>query len=532
MGTNSTCGYQSYPLGPAGQPAPPRHADIAPPGPTEQPGLVGQLAALTALTPPGPGEKPGHGYDDLVHAAAEVQSALDAASVGAGELAHYQKGLSQATGEYLGGLTTEQLRQLATDHGFDHAGLIGAGPLAHWLDPAYPPDSPSKAKVKAAAQDRYDAACAAGAAGPAGPPGSAPVGPGGWQASPGEIVAAQAAIADAATAYSGLSVLSQDKPAALAALIAAENRLATADCPALGAGLDQAKAAARHQVSAALGSVGAGQITDAVQAGTAAGHLTDGQAAVLTPSETVALLRQNTASDQRQALADTAATRASQLAALTAAHAAFSPYKPGVNSPLVLAGPDQDQPAAVADFASAAHSFLSTKAAVKTWSDGVPGLTGFDAPDALKPTAAVWAGDLTKDFRAWAKDQKLADLRTAAAQMGMAGAHTATRAQVQNHIAAHWDPALTKGPPTTPPPAASPVFPPQGPGQDGARTPGQFAATHRSLVAALQHATATTADLPHRHDPGTVASWTFGPGTAATLGGAHAKALHRRCRCT
>jgi hypothetical protein len=55
---------------------------------------------------------------------------------------------------------------------------------------------------------------------------------------------------------------------------------------------------------------------------------------------------------------------------------------------------------------------------------------------------------------------------------------------------------------------------------------GGFAAKHKRLVAALTHAKATTADLPPRLDAGTVASFSFGKGTDAALGGMHAKTLH------
>ncbi|MBM7174044.1 hypothetical protein JQK87_37945, partial [Streptomyces sp. G44] len=47
---------------------------------------------------------------------------------------------------------------------------------------------------------------------------------------------------------------------------------------------------------------------------------------------------------------------------------------------------------------------------------------------------------LTNDFKAWAKGQKLSDLRNVAGKLGMDNAHIATRAQVQNYIAASFNP--------------------------------------------------------------------------------------------
>ncbi len=54
--------------------------------------------------------------------------------------------------------------------------------------------------------------------------------------------------------------------------------------------------------------------------------------------------------------------------------------------------------------------------------------------------------------------------------------------------------------------------------------PQGFATKHNNLMAALQHARATASDLPERLDA--VASWEFGPGSAANLGGVHTKSLH------
>src|SRR5690606_1538338 len=58
---------------------------------------------------------------------------------------------------------------------------------------------------------------------------------------------------------------------------------------------------------------------------------------------------------------------------------------------------------------------------------------------ALGPGKHLHSGDLTSDFKAWAAKQKLSDLRAVAAELGMDNNAKATRAQVQNYIAASFN---------------------------------------------------------------------------------------------
>jgi hypothetical protein len=55
---------------------------------------------------------------------------------------------------------------------------------------------------------------------------------------------------------------------------------------------------------------------------------------------------------------------------------------------------------------------------------------------------------------------------------------------------------------------------------------GSFTAKQQGIVAALKAHQGLTADLPPRPSAAEVAAWSFGPGTSAALGGAHAKTLH------
>ncbi|MFD4211235.1 hypothetical protein ACFWRG_35325, partial [Micromonospora tulbaghiae] len=67
-------------------------------------------------------------------------------------------------------------------------------------------------------------------------------------------------------------------------------------------------------------------------------------------------------------------------------------------------------------------------------------------------------------------------------------------------------------------PAAKPVKVPK---------PGSFNANVQAMMAAVQHAKATSQDLPARVDAKEVAGWSFGTGTTASnLGGTYAKTIH------
>jgi hypothetical protein len=129
-------------------------------------------------------------------------------------------------------------------------------------------------------------------------------------------------------------------------------------------------------------------------------------------------------------------------------------------------------------------------------------------------------------------------------------AQGASRAQVQNWIAASWDSSLSKpdiqasvatklqaashatkaaAPASHVPKAVTPTTAPLSSGPSvstGRAADGSFSAKHQSIVAALKAHQAVTADLPPRPSQADVGSWSFGPGQSAALGGAHQKTLH------
>ncbi len=119
------------------------------------------LAAASALPgPPGSGQDLADQYTSFCSQVAQAQDLIgQAAADEAPELVDEAKQqLRVATSTWLGTLDEDQLQDLAAAAGFEHPSLVGLnakpgepGALAHWLDPAYPPHSMSKAKIQAKA---------------------------------------------------------------------------------------------------------------------------------------------------------------------------------------------------------------------------------------------------------------------------------------------------------------------------------------------------------------------------------------------
>lgn len=477
--------------------------------------------------------------------------------------------LNAATKAWLEQVPPAELAKLAAAAGFEHPGLVGLGegssPLVHWLDPSYLSNVASKAKIQAKALERYDALCAGETIGgltlasytATGPP--PPGGGGEWAASPGDVVDAQSALASRLVELKAAS--HADRAQAVADLVAAENHLATAACPELGEHLATAQAAGRNSVDSALGSLpyapGAAGVKAtaavAVANGVADGVLTGDQAKVLTPAEALTLCRLSTPKVVREPLESAAADRNAQIAnldGLVEAHTAIqaSPGTP-LSLPALSGGVGDPGKAALASFAGDAGQLYPLVSATSSWRRAA--LDAGSTPYVGSPE------ELTTSFRAWAKTQKLNDLREAAFTLGHPEALTATRAQTQNLIAASWDPALNAtaitaslkpakpkppvkpssptGKPAAPakgvgPPVKPAAIKPTGPTSSSPVPPGPsgktWAAKHLQLVEALKHHNASTADLPSRFDPAAVSAWTFTPGSGPSLGGAHTKSFH------
>lgn len=484
---------------------------------------------------------------------------------------------------WLHDLSDAELVSLAAGAGFAHPTLVGLSggasqPLEHWLDPSYPPDIASKAKIAAKADERYDALKAGESingltladvdAAEAHLPTHLPPGPSGsWQATPADVVAAQSSLTDAVTTLAQAQTTAERREA-LGQVIAAENTLATATCPPLSETLIAAQGSAKAAVDHAVTPTPSGPVVRPLaEAAAAEGTVPDGTSTVATPAEAIALLRASTSPAERAALTAALVDRQGQLDKLGGLKSqlgdagVFMPGGGGQNwipgsASLTLAplGGSEQNKTAVADFAAAAGEFYATHADAASW---VPGsLTGAAGTPVYPAYGLVTPQGLTSGFRAWAKGQPVGELRSTAAAMGMANSESATRAEAQNWIASSWDPTLdhntiattvaakAAAKAATPPSTAGPATPgPSSPAKTkpSGQTPSSatgaasaapaagrsFATKHLALVEALKHHNATLSALPARPDPGEVASWNFTAGPAkAALGGMHTKSLH------
>ena len=494
-------------------------------------------------------------------ALAEAEAAK-AAGVPPQLLAESEQDLKKLTKGYLGGLDAAELQSLAAQEGFEHPSLVGLNsppgqhPLVHWLDPAYPGELPSKLAIQAKADERYGALAAGETVAglkladvQAAEAAMAPPPPGSWTATPAEVVGAQAQLHQALADFGFGKAVGGSTDGGLGGLLAAENHLATAACPELGGDLDVAKGAAKASVDNALGTFTGSQrkaaLATVMAAAQAEGTVTEAESKYLTPAEQLALLRSSTAPTETAGLKELATVRAGQLAKLEAAKAAYSGLGP-TGTKAALAGLDSPggKDAAVA-FATTAGDYFARRTEVATWAQGVAAsaevtpLSGYGSWDSAQHAAA-----LTTEWRNWAKTQKLADLRDVASSLGMSSTAKASRAQLQNYVAATWDPALEKSSivaavaapkkppakaPAPAPPAPAPVSAASAtsvPGPSAPPSAKSFAAKHLQIVAALKAHQALAADLPARPPAAEVASWEFGPAQAANLGGAHTKSLH------
>ncbi|MFD8887501.1 hypothetical protein ACFV0H_34185 [Streptomyces erythrochromogenes] len=538
-------------------------------------------------------------YDLFVGQVEQAQEAIEkmkAAGASEEEIEAQTKALKAQTLAYLNSLDEDDLREIAEAKGFEHPALVGLSgkgqhPLVHWLDPAYPGDIPSKEKIQAAALNRYNELLAGKTVGgmtladlheiegteP-------PVSGGTWKATPDEVKASVQAVAESVDAWSeakksvGPQALEQ-RAEALKAMLAAEQRVAAADCPELGEDLGMVKAEAKSAVDQALSHayLPPKLVQPLVQEALASGHLNETEAMHLGGHQLVALMRPTTPESEVESLKALAAKRQDQLANLDAGYAAHVAVAPGGDQPLNL--PPADEPGApqvIAAWAKNAGDVRDMQTNVNGWypfTQHGASDTPYAEHPALGPGKYLQPNELTSDFKAWATKQKLSDLRAVAAEMGMDNNAKATRAQVQNYIAASFNkkydqqaikdkvtadiakkeaakaakaaaPAAStakpdgglasdeavqalasklpaKGTGSAPKPAAPAAKPVKAP------KPGSFNANIQALMAEVQHAKATSQDLPTRVDAKEVAGWTFGPGTTASnLGGTYAKTVH------
>ena len=363
------------------------------------------LAKATAATQGDAG--PAEAYQALAEAvgeaSAQLQSAADA-GLPPQLVAEHHKALTGLTKEYLGSLDPAELQSLAAAHGFEHPTLVGlntaAGgqhPLVHWLDPAYGPGSPSKLAIQAKAAERYGELAAGATIGglsladvqAAEAAMATPASSGGWAATPAEALKASAALHQALAEFNPHAAKPTGDDGGLAALVAAENHLATAQSAELGSDLGAAQAPAKASVDKVLGGLcgmhRSWAVSQLVEAAQAEGALGEAEAKLLTPTEQLAYLRASTPAAEHAGLAGLAGERAAQLAKLGQLKAAYAAYQTS-GAQLGLAPLDSAQAKEeAASFAAAAGAYFEQRAEVAAWAGQV----------AAAPEVTALAGTLT-----------------------------------------------------------------------------------------------------------------------------------------
>lgn len=363
---------------------------------------------------------------------------------------------------YLNTLDAEELQQIAAAKGFEHPALVGLSgknqhPLVHWLDPYYSDDIPSKQKIQAAAQKRYEQLAAGqtiagmtladlqqieGAT-------STPEGPAGtWAATPEQVNAAQEAWSQAAheVAYSK-GALDSEK---LKNLLDSEKQVLTAhspDMPELETIQNQIKVWTGDPLAQA--KINTSTVMPLVKDAVASGEMSLTEAQHLKPVELVGLLRTGTSEAEKESLKATAQARKEQLQALDKALDVHKTGKLDVHTELTLpdlAG-DPEAVSQVAAWAKNTGELHGMQQDAQGWIHETlqsPVDIGFANP-ALLTSHTVDPKSLTAEVNAWAKNQKVADLRAVASELGMPDTDKANRAHLQSFIAASFNPALDKG---------------------------------------------------------------------------------------
>lgn len=484
-------------------------------------------------------------HGELAALVTSAHAELAAADVDDEDRALTKKQIAAAAADALASLPDETLHQLAAEQGFAHPALVSAGALGHWLNPAYPDHAASKAKIAAKADERYHQLAGGEVDAVHGqtlaevqatdvhltaPPDAT----GAWQASPADVAMA---IADVNQRLADLEPTSSGDDGGLVALLAAERRLRTAACAGMEAtDLDTAKAAASGLVDQQLADVDPYQrramVAAAVIAAAAEGSVTDPQARWLDRDAQLSLLRAATPAEVRSHLEATATERAEQVSALDDARAAID----------AAGGAAPDGPASAAEWAAACGQLHAARTTVAAWAQNAadrPALVeaGVTYPWALKQQAK----ERTTAWRAWAKGQAVGTVRAAATELGLDQASQASRAQLQNYVAASWDPALDaagiqqqvtsknakpSGPPTTPATSSTAPSPPGASSVTPIASAGSWAAKHADAVAALKAHQALATDVPAPQPNDEIAALTLSKPKRATVGGMHRKTLH------
>lgn len=482
MGTNSKSSHASYAIAPSdtaeavetsGAGAPPDEQQLSDELVTAKTDLMVAMDNLDTIA--AGGEEGNAGYPDLpedpveryeifaeqIKAAKEAIEKMKAEGASEEEIQAQFNALRAQSLEYLNSLSAEELQQIAAAKGFEHPALVGLSDkaqhsLVHWLDPYYDDAIPSKQKIQAAAHKRYEQLLAGQSIGgmslsdlhqlegtPL--PSTGPAGT--WTATPDQVAAAQEAWNSIANevAYSK-GFLASDK---LQSLLDAEKTVLTAHCPEMeDLETIQSQIKVWTEDPLAHAKIGTSTVLPLVQDAVAAGDMSLADAQHLKPREIVDLLRTGTAESEKEALKAKTQARQDQLAALDKALDVHSAAKHDLTSPLAL--PDlagnAEAAAQVAEWATSTGELHKLQTDAQGWIHGVlqPANDISMGNPGLLTSHTVAPKALTTEFNAWAKEQKLGDLREVAEQMGMPDADKAARAHLTGFIASSFNPALDK----------------------------------------------------------------------------------------
>jgi hypothetical protein len=484
------------------------------------------------------------------------QAAADEAPEVVGEA---KQQLRVATSTWLGSLDEDQLQALAAGTGFQHPSLVGLnakpgepGALAHWLDPAFPHHSMSKAKIQAKAIERYDELLAGGTvagktladvtvaeaalAAPSSPPE-------GWLATPGQLDQLQAHLEESVT--KALHGHVDDRPAALFEAISTENLLTDAYCPQLSAEEQAARKAATKAPLDGLAHLNVPYLFRHPEP-----PLDISKARFVNSTEGMALLRHSTPLEVREAIEAKALGREADFEALKGARAALAPAIGGGTDGGLAVAP-LSEPGGLGEavaFTVAAGQWSKPYTAAQGWwfqAAGRSSLGGQLKDEPPAPWDHAMPGphpsELTTRFRTWAKVQPLGQLKAVAHKLGVKGPGLsgATRAQVQNSVISHWDadvpaPDLSAPKAKPAPKAVAPAVTPPGPSTapsgpkagHGAPLLSKFSSMKLALKEKLAHHVASVSALPGWHGRGTVEAMQLTPASAVPVGGVHSKGFY------
>ncbi|WP_410599806.1 hypothetical protein [Amycolatopsis sp. lyj-90] len=549
MGTNSKTTHAAYAVGPStaeetSPEAGPKWTDA------EIALSVVEGFVLNGVDPGNPFEQTsldlpddiGERYAMFAEAVREAQEEIAKLS---GDPTEFEDALHIHCESFLNGLTSDELKELAAARGFKHPALVGlsestGNPLVHWLDPSYPDDAGTKKMIQSVAIDRIVTLFSGETVGGktleqwqqldaslvATPSHYVPPGFLSWTATAAEVQAAQETINSAAGAVdTAKSNGSWADPDLVSALIAAENKLATAHNPALD-DLEAIRSSAKHQVDQAFTDISPHELSTAIQAAKDHDQIAPFQAKVLNAQQVLKLLRASTEKQERhdlQALAvERAATKVTFEANIADLHNALG--HTGLPS---LAAPGGMT--AMTKFLDHAHQAGVTYKNMGGWKPVEPTLAHNETLQIAQTEVALWTDQQElKDLRAFVVSTGLLTTDQAAAATksfckkllvhqayGASAAVASLKHSLQEKIGLK---NSTKSlPPKARKSAKAPIL---------AAPRSVFGRQHAEMLSALKQTKAALSALPKSVDPAAVAAWDFGTGKPAKLGGTHPKTLH------